>query len=69
MNVFNDRVMNGNPTDPDILRSDFESKYPEMKEDRGTLAYDFMAECWLTGSGYAPLYDDTEPWEHEAGHR
>lgn len=61
MNVFD-----GYPVDPATLLSDFETRYPHIKEWRGTPAYDFAAECWLTDNGYI---DNTEAWEHEAGRR
>ena len=60
MNVFD-----GYPVDPATLLSDFETRYPHIKEWRGTPAYDFAAGCWLDDNGYG----DTEPWEHEAGRR
>ena len=69
MNVFSNRVTHGQLADPEYLRSVFESKHPGMMGRRGTLAYDFTAERWLEDNGYAPLYDDTEAWEHEAGRR
>ena len=69
MSVFDNRVVHGHMADPDHLRLVFESKHPEMMDRRGTLAYDFTADCWLSENGYMPLYDDTEAWEHEAGHR